>query len=141
MIQIAVKPISPADVLSSLKRSNSGSLIMHVGVVRPLSEGKKVVSIEYQINQEEAEQELSNLASEIHGKWEIDDIALCRRSGLLNFGEAILIVAISAPRHKAAFQACQFAVEQMKNMASVTKREVFAEQRASSILPPQALSS
>jgi molybdopterin synthase catalytic subunit len=127
MIQVAVNPISPPDVLSSLKGSNSGSLIMHVGVVRPLSEGKKVVSIEYQINRKEAEQELSNLASEIQSKWEIDDIALCRRSGQLNFGETILVVAVSAPRHKAAFQACQFAVEQMKNMASVTKREVFSE--------------
>ena len=128
MIQIAVNPISPPDVLSSLKGGNSGSLIMHVGVVRPLSEGKKVVSIEYQINREEAEQELSKVASEIHGKWEIDDIALCRRSGRLNFGEVILIAAVSAPRHKAAFQACQFAVEQMKNMVSVKKKEQFADQ-------------
>jgi len=127
MILITREPVSPQQVVTNLKNDNSGSLVMHVGVVRPFSEGKKVTAIEYQINSLEAERELSDLASEIHTKWEIDDIALCRRAGQLNFGEVILIAAVSAARHKAAFQACQFAVEKMKNMASVTKKELFAE--------------
>ena len=127
MILITGEPVSPQQVVTNLKNDNSGSLVMHVGVVRPFSEGKKVIAIEYQINRQEAERELSDLASEIHTKWEIDDIALCRRAGQLNFGEVILIAAVSAARHKAAFQACQFAVEKMKNMASVTKKELFAE--------------
>ena len=129
MILITGEPVSPQQVVTNLKNDNSGSLVMHVGVVRPFSEGKKVVAIEYQINRQEAERELSNLASEIRTKWEINDIALCRRTGQLNFGEVILIAAFSAPRHKAAFQDCQFAVEQMKNMASVTKNEVFTESK------------
>ena len=85
------------------------------------------MTIEYQIKKLEAERELSDLASEIHTKWEIDDIALCRRAGQLNFGEVILVAAVAAPRHKAAFQACQFAVERMKNMASIKKKELLAE--------------
>jgi len=127
MIQITEKAISPPQVLASLKTSTSGSILIHAGVVRPFSQGKRVVSIEYQANKKEAERELSDIASEIQNKWEIEDIALCRRTGQLSFGEVILVVAISAPRHKAAFQACQFAVEQMKNMASFTKKELFAE--------------
>ncbi len=127
MILITVKPVSPQQVVTHLKNANSGSLVMHVGVVRPFSEGKKVVAIEYQINKLEAERELSGLASEIQNKWEIEDIALCRRSGQLSWGEVILMAAVSAPRHKAAFAACQWAVEKMKAMASVTKRELLEE--------------
>ena len=104
-----------------------------MGVVRPASEGKKVVSIEYLINGKEAENELCDIASEIRTRGEIEDIAPCRRAGRLNFGEVILVVAVSAPRHKAAFDACQGAVEKRKGLRSVTKREVFAEQRAPSI--------
>ena len=128
MILITGEPVFPQQVLANLKTDKSGSLVMHVGVVRPFSEGKKVIAIEYQISKLEAERELSDLTSGIRSKWEIDDIALCRRAGRLNFGEVILMVAVSAPRHKAAFQACQFAVEQMKNMVSVKKKEQFADQ-------------
>jgi len=125
MFQVTGESISLEQVLSGLKASNSGSVVTHVGVVRPASEGKKVASIEYLINGKEAERELGDIASEIRSRWEIEDIALCRRAGCLNFGEVILMVAVSAPRHKAAFEACQGAVERMKNMRSVTKREVF----------------
>jgi molybdopterin synthase catalytic subunit len=126
MLQVTDQPISPEQVLASVKVSGSGSVVLHVGVVRPFSEGEKVTSIEYLMERKEAERELAAMASEIKTRWEIEDMALCRRAGRLNFGETILIVAVSASRHKAAFEACQGAVERMKRMRSVTKREVFA---------------
>jgi molybdopterin synthase catalytic subunit len=126
MLQVTDQPISPEQVLASMKVNGSGSVVLHVGVVRPFCEGKKVTSIEYLVERKEAERELAAMASEIKGLWEIEDMALCRRAVRLNFGETILIVAVSAPRHKAAFEACQGAVERMKKMKSVTKREVFA---------------
>ncbi len=127
MLQVTEKSISLEEVVSGLKASNSGSVVTHAGVVRPASEGKKVVSIEYLIKEEEAERELGDIASEIRKQWAIEDIALCRRAGRLNFGEVILAVAVSAPRHKAAFEAFQGAVERMKSMKSVTKREVLEQ--------------
>lgn len=127
MIQVTEEPISPQQVLTGMKIADSGSIVLHIGIVRPFSEGKRVASIEYQINGKEGEEELSNLASEIQNQWEIEDIALCRRAGRLNFGEVILVAAVSAARHKAAFQACQHGVEKMKTMASVTKRELLEE--------------
>ena len=138
MIQVTENEISPPGVLASMKVSGSGSVVLHVGVVRPISEGKKVTSIEYLVERKEGEKELSDIASGIKNQWEIEDIALFRRAGRLSFGEVILLVAVSAPRHKAAFQACQWAVEKMKSMASVRKREVFEESRASSISPLSA---
>jgi hypothetical protein len=47
MIQISAEPLSPLQGLANLKTSNAGSVVIHVGLVRPFSEGKKVVSIEY----------------------------------------------------------------------------------------------
>jgi MoaE-MoaD fusion protein len=108
-------------------------VVPHVGVVRPATEGKKVVAIEYQLNGKEAGRELCDIASGIRTRWEIEEIALCRRAGRLNFGEVILVAAVSGLRHKAAFLAGQVALERMKRMPSVTEREVFAEERAPSI--------
>jgi molybdopterin synthase catalytic subunit len=122
-------------VLANLKNKNSGSLVFHVGTVRPFSEGKQVASIEYRILRNRAEEELGHIVSQIRERWEINDIALCRRTGRLNFGDVILIAAVSTARHKPAFEACQFAVEQMKIMKSVNKNEIFQEMLEKQILP------
>ena len=127
MIRITGEPLSPQDLLNLVKTEDSGSLVMHVAVVKPVSEGREVVGIEFKISKTDAERELSQLATRICTQWEVEDIALCRRAGPLNFGEVILIAAVSSARHKPAFEACQFAVEQMKKMKSVIKKEIFLE--------------
>lgn len=96
---------------------------MHIGIVRPSSEGKKVSSIEYQMEKEGAECELRQIVVDIKGKWQIQDIALLRRMGKLALGEIILIAAVAAPHRKEAFEACQYAIERLRGMISVKKRE------------------
>ena len=125
MIQVLRRPVSLERVLKSMKSDSSGSLVIHIGVVRPSSEGKKVVSIEYQAEKFEGEKELFQIAAEIRDRWEIQDIALCRRIGNLKAGEVILLSAVAARHRKEAFEACEEAVERMRNMTSVKKREIF----------------
>src|SRR3972149_6918075 len=91
---------------------------MHLGIVRPDSNGRKVVSIEYEADINASERELSHIANEILTKWEIQDIALCRRIGRLDLGDLILMVAVASPHRKEAFEACEYAVERMRSMQS-----------------------
>ena len=123
MIQIIDRAIEPQEVLNDLKANDSGSLVMHIGIVRPSSEGKKVSLIQYQIDKDEAERQLHQITGDIKGKWQIQDIALLRRMGKLFLGEIILIAAIAAPHRKDAFEACQYAIERLRGMTSVQKRE------------------
>jgi len=125
MIQVINRVISPQEVLDSLKSDASGSVVMHIGVVRPSSGGEKTISVEYHVVEEEAERELSRIASDIRNKWEIQDIALYRRMGTLALGEIILVAAVSAPHRKEAFEACQYAIERLRGMTSVKKREIY----------------
>ena len=122
---ITSKAILPQEVLNNLKSDVSGSIVTHIGVVRPSLEGDKLLSIEYRVNEAEAERELSRIAGDIKNKWKIQDIALCRRTGTLTLGEIILIAVVSAPHRREAFEACQYAVEQLRGMISVKKREIY----------------
>jgi molybdopterin synthase catalytic subunit len=54
LIQIIDRAIVPHVFFNDIKANDSGSLVMHIGIVRPSSEGKKVTSVEYQIEKEEA---------------------------------------------------------------------------------------
>jgi len=124
MIKVSEKLISPQLLLDSLKTDSSGSIVMHLGIVRPDSDGRKVVSIEYDADINAAEKELLHIANEIRSKWEVQDIALYRRKGQLNLGDVILIAAVAAPHRKGAFEACDYAVECMRSMKSVRKKEI-----------------
>ncbi len=124
MIKVTEEGVSPQLLLDSLRTDSSGSVVTHLGVVRPDSNGRKVVSIEYEADINASEKELSNIASEILGKWKIQDIALCRRIGKLDLGDSILMVAVASPHRKEAFEACEYAVECMRSMKSVRKREI-----------------
>jgi molybdopterin synthase catalytic subunit len=125
MIRVTETLVSPQLLLDSLKTDSSGSIVMHLGIVRPDSNGRKVLSIEYEADGNAAEKELLHMANEIRAKWKIQDIALCRRTGRLDLGDVILIVAIAAPHRKEAFEACEYAVEYIRGMKSVRKKEIF----------------
>jgi molybdopterin synthase catalytic subunit len=124
MVKVTEKLLSPQLLLDSLKTDSSGSIVMHLGIVRPDSNGRKVVSIEYEADIDASERELSNIANEILTKWEIQDIALCRRIGRLDLGDLILMVAVASPHRKEAFEACEYAVECMRSMKWVMKKEI-----------------
>jgi len=125
MIKITKETLLLQQMLDSLKTDTSGSIVTHTAIIRPSSEGKKVTSIEYEANKAEADKELQKIASEIQAKLEIQDISLCRRLGKLEVGDAILIAAVAAPHRKEAFKACADAVERMRGMTSVSKREIY----------------
>ena len=124
MVKVTETLVSPQLLLDSLNTDSSGSIVTHLGIVRPDSSGRKVLSIEYEADVNASERELSNIANEILTKWGIQDIALYRRVGKLNLGDVILIAAIGAPHRKEAFEACNYAVECMRNMKSVRKKEI-----------------
>jgi molybdopterin synthase catalytic subunit len=124
VVKVTEELISPQLLLDSLKTDSSGSIVMHLGIVRPDSEGRKVISIEYAAEINSAEKELLHITNEIRAKWKIQDIALCRRTGRLDVGDMILMVAIASPHRKEAFEACEYAVERMRSMQSISKKEI-----------------
>jgi molybdopterin synthase catalytic subunit len=124
MVKVTEALVSPQLLLDSLRTDSSGSIVMHLGIVRPDSNSRKVISIEYEADINASERELLNIANEILTKWEIQDIALCRRIGRLDLGDSILMVAVASPHRKEAFEACEYAVECMRSMKSVRKKEI-----------------
>ena len=124
MVKVTEALVSPQLLLDSLKTDSSGSIVMHLGIVRPDSEGRKVISIDYEAEINSVEKELLHIATEIRAKWKIQDIALYRRTGRLDLGDIILMVAIASPHRKEAFEACEYAVERMRCMHSIRKKEI-----------------
>jgi molybdopterin synthase catalytic subunit len=119
-------PINTDGLYEKIRRSKSGSVVFHYAVVRMSTGDKVTASICYERNGD-IESELAGLAAEIRSRWPTDDVLLVRRLGTLGIGEVISLVAISSPRSKDAFEACQFGVERIKTLTTLRKCEVFKE--------------
>jgi molybdopterin synthase catalytic subunit len=131
MIEITEKPLSPGRVLSKVKTESSGCVVIYVGLIRDHSQGKPVLSVEYEDIGGKAEERLQEIASEIKQKWPINNIAICHRIGKLKVGEINLVVAIASAHRKEGFAACQYAIDQFKQKLPTLKKETYRDSSVS----------
>jgi len=131
MIEITENPLSPGHVLSKVKTDDSGCVVIYVGLIRDHSQGKPVLSVEYEDIGGKAEKRLQEIASEIKQKWPINNIAICHRIGKLKVGEINLVVAIASAHRKEGFAACQYAIDQFKQKLPTLKKETYQDSSVS----------
>ena len=125
MIQITSNPLSPELIANNLMKDEYGNVITFTGMVRnTCQEGNPVAFLEVEACGEDAETKLHEIASEIYQKWQLQDVAICRRIGTLKVGEIALVVAVAAPHRQEAFQACQYAVDRIKQGGVTTEKDI-----------------
>src|SRR5439155_8716110 len=102
-----------------------GAVVTFLGLVRNHNAGRPVLYLEYEAYEPLALKSFERIAAEIHGRWPNARLALHHRIGRLEVGEAsIAIVARSAHRAD-AYAACRYAIERVKQIAPIWKREFF----------------
>jgi molybdopterin synthase catalytic subunit len=125
MVKFVESPIDPALAYQSICTANSGSVVFHYAVVKKHAEaGKSTTAIEY-IILEGAQLELENIANELKDQWNLQDVLILRRAGIVSVGEIISLVAASSPNSEDAFESCKCGISRLKKMSTVCKTEIF----------------
>lgn len=120
MFEVRQNPIEAHSPIDRLKRETSGAVVSFIGSVRGYSaNGKRVLFVEAEDDGGVVEGELEKVASEIQGRWQLEDVALCHRIGRIGVGETILVVAVAAAHRQEAFAACQYAVDRIKERVPI----------------------
>lgn len=127
MIEIIREELKAEALIKEVACPSSGALALFLGVARQHSQGKKVVSLEYEAYEEMAIKTLAQIAAEIKEKWAVDRVAMSHRVGPINIGETSIIIAVSAPHRKEALQACQYAIDRVKEIVPIWKKELFED--------------
>ncbi len=126
MEYVTDSPIRPEEMYAKIGKTKSGSVLLHYAVVRERTAEKITAGIRFE-RVGDAEAELADIAGEIRGKWDVDDVLLVRRVGELGVGDIIALMAVSCPRSKDVFEACQYGISRLKKMTALKKGEVFAK--------------
>lgn len=125
MFEITSEPLDPAPLVESVRADEAGAVALFYGVVRNENLGRKVLYLEYDAYPEMAIKKMKEVADEVRAKFPVTGVGVLHRTGRLEIGETSLLVAVSSGHRKEAFEACHFAVDRIKQIVPVWKKEVF----------------
>lgn len=105
-----------------------GAEILFIGTVRNTNDGRKVSGVNYDGHIILGEKILNELCEEAMVKWGKNlNIWVEHRLGLLNLGEASLLINVTSPHRDAAYMASRYIIEQIKVRLPVWKEEIYCE--------------
>ena len=102
-----------------------GATVTLDGYAREWTKGKRTLYLVYEAYDSMALTEMQRLGAEAHKQFEIAHIGIVHRTGRLDIGETSVVIAVSAPHRRAAFQACEWAIKELKRTVPIWKKEIF----------------
>jgi molybdopterin synthase catalytic subunit len=135
MFKITTEVITGAEVREAVEGPDAGAVVLFFGTVRNNTGGRAVKYLEYEAYPPMAEKKMAEIAQEVSEKWGVDRVAMIHRVGKLEIGEVSVAVAVASPHRKDGFEACQYAMDRLKQIVPIWKREVWADGEAEWVKP------
>jgi molybdopterin synthase catalytic subunit len=125
---ITFAPLDLAEVYGLADHPSHGAVVVMSGMVRNQTDGQAVVALEYQAYEPMALKVFANIAADLRQHWpDIGRVVIHHRTGRLQIGEISVLIAVGAPHRGAAFAACQYVIDTLKQQAPIWKKEWFQD--------------
>jgi molybdopterin synthase catalytic subunit len=120
--------IDVAALISGAQRPDCGAISTFVGTTRvDETGGASVEYLEYEAYRPMAERKLEEIGAEIWMRWDVREVSIVHRIGRVDPGEASVAIVIASPRRGPAFEASRYAIERIKEVVPIWKREVWSD--------------
>ncbi|MGG3847112.1 molybdenum cofactor biosynthesis protein MoaE [Aeribacillus composti] len=123
MFQIVKEPIDVSRVIEAVVDRNAGAIVTFIGTVRELTKGKKTLYLEYEAYESMAQKKLEQIGAEIKQQFPNAKVAIVHRIGRLEITDAAVVIAVSTPHRADAYEANRYAIERIKKMVPIWKKE------------------
>ncbi|MBY0514543.1 MAG: molybdenum cofactor biosynthesis protein MoaE [Gemmataceae bacterium] len=123
MTRLTHDPIDYAALTEAVRGPHRGAVVLFLGTVRDLTGGQVTVFLDYEAYAPMAEKKLAEIERQVRDRWPVGDIAMVHRLGRLAVGDVSVAVAVSGPHRAEAFDAARFAVDTLKELVPIWKRE------------------
>ncbi len=126
-ILLQSEPLSEQAALDFVKTDETGGIVTFVGTVRNQTKGNEVIKLDFEAYEPMAISEMRKIAQQAVEKYTLNKIAIHHRIGSLTIGEVPVVIAVSAPHRKAAFAACEYCIDALKETVPIWKKEYFRD--------------
>jgi len=127
MIHLTSEPIDYAALTEQVRRKDCGAVVTFLGTVRDLTDGRVTVALDYEAYPAMAEKKMAEIECQTRERWPVGEMALVHRLGHLDVGEVSVAVSVSCPHRAQAFEACHFAIDRIKELVPIWKKENWAD--------------
>lgn len=124
-IQLLDQPLNVSDCEKAVASPETGGIVVFVGTVRNHTQGRKVVRLEFEAYAPMAIREMQKIGDQAKAQFAVQAICIHHRVGVLEIGEIPVVIAVAAAHRGAAFAACQYCIDTLKETVPIWKKEVF----------------
>lgn len=121
--EITREPIQIQTVIDKVIRREAGAITTFIGTVRELTNGKKTLFLIYEAYESMALKKLEQIGMEIEERWNGAKVAISHRVGRLEITDVAVVIAVSTPHRADAYEANRFAIERIKEIVPIWKKE------------------
>jgi MoaE-MoaD fusion protein len=128
LYRVVETALSPDAVAAAVDDPGAGGVVIFSGVVRNETGGRAVKFLEYEAHAPMAEAKLREIGATVRRRWPgVRRVAMFHRIGRLEIGEASVLIAVAAAHRQDAFEACRYAIDTLKRVVPVWKKEHFED--------------
>jgi molybdopterin synthase catalytic subunit len=128
VFEITREPIDKLGLEKRLLTGAAGAVVTFDGTVRDNTKGRRVLTLQYEAYEPMAVKEMRRIGQEIREKWpEVERIGIIHRFGELRISESSVVIVITSPHRRVAFEACRYAIDRLKQNVPIWKKEVFED--------------
>ena len=123
--RLSGEPLDLGAVVAEVAADDAGAIATFLGTTRVQSRGRTVLHLEYEAYEGMAEQVMADIATELRGRYDLIEIAMHHRIGRVGIGETSVAIAVSAAHRYDALAACREAIDALKQLVPLWKKEVY----------------
>jgi molybdopterin synthase catalytic subunit len=127
MVRLTREAIDYHRLTESVRRGGCGAVVTFLGTVRDLTGERVTVALDYEAYPEMAAKKMAEIEADTRARWPVGDIALEHRLGHLEVGDISVAVAVSCPHRHQAFEACRHAIDRLKELVPIWKKENWSD--------------
>lgn len=127
MIGLDEKPLNIYKAIKHVSDGSVGGIDVFIGTVRNGTKGKRVVALEFETYEKMAISEFEKIVRSAREQWEIHEIAILHAIGRKEIGDLAVVIAVSAAHRDAAFKACRYIIDTLKQTVPIWKKEIFED--------------
>jgi molybdopterin synthase catalytic subunit len=123
--ELTTEPLNVGEIARKIVPATCGAIVTLDGFVRQWTKGKETLYLEYEAYQPMALKELEKIIILAKEKFEIESVGIVHRLGRLEIGETSVVISVASPHRRAAFEACEWLIKELKRTVPIWKKEFY----------------
>ena len=120
------EPLDVGAVARRIVPESCGATVTLDGYVRRFTKGRETLYLIYEAYEPMALRETERLIGQARARFEIEAVGIVHRLGRLEIGETSVVISVAAPHRRAAFEACEWLIKELKRTVPIWKKEFYA---------------